>query len=95
MATFEIHPDGLIYVRGDNATYCDTPENFALDYGAAAPALAEGMIVLRYDDATGLLCSSDGVTQRPAAEAFRVFGDNAIAALPQLLAAQSARRPRE
>ncbi len=44
MATFEIHPDGLIYVRGDNATYCDTPENFALDYGAAAPALAGGRV---------------------------------------------------
>jgi hypothetical protein len=42
MAEYHHHPDGLIYVRAETAEYADTPENFALDYGAPAPALPEG-----------------------------------------------------
>jgi hypothetical protein len=30
---FHHHPDGLVYVRGEGVVYCDTPQNFAADWG--------------------------------------------------------------
>lgn len=42
-STLHHHPDGHVYVRTAAGVYGDTPENFALDYGSAWPALPEGM----------------------------------------------------
>jgi hypothetical protein len=36
------HPDGLVFVRVQEVTYVDTPENLALDFGEALPPLPEG-----------------------------------------------------
>lgn len=36
------HPDGLIYVRADDATYVDSGANFALDFGVSLSALPDG-----------------------------------------------------
>src|SRR4051794_17777583 len=36
------HPDGLVCVRTALGTYIDTPENFAVDFGATLPAMPEG-----------------------------------------------------
>jgi hypothetical protein len=35
------HPDGMVYVRTDNGTYCDTPANLAIDFGEVLSALPE------------------------------------------------------
>jgi len=49
MIQYHHHPDGLIYVRGEQAGYMDTLENFARDYGHAAPALPVGMVECIYE----------------------------------------------
>jgi hypothetical protein len=43
MGEFHQHPDGEIWIRNGNGNnYHDTPENFARDFGEAAPALPAG-----------------------------------------------------
>ena len=49
MVEYHHHPDNVIYVRDGGASYMDTPENFAKDFGAPAPALPEGMIECIYE----------------------------------------------
>lgn len=39
LPNYHHHPDNWIYVRTVDGVYQDTPENFALDYGSAAPVL--------------------------------------------------------
>lgn len=82
MATFHHHPDGLIYVRGEGQTYCDTPQNFAADSGIAYEFTGRERIyepVVRHfvDDEPQPLDWPEG--------------DAYIEALPALLAAQAAR----
>jgi len=43
------HPDGMVLVRVDGATYRDTPDNFAIDFGFLLPELPEGMNERIYD----------------------------------------------
>ena len=43
------HPDGMVFVRVDDATYADTADNFAIDFGFMLPELPEGMVERIYD----------------------------------------------
>lgn len=43
------HPDGMVFVRTDDAMYGDTSDNFAVDFGFLLPELPEGMNERIYD----------------------------------------------
>lgn len=90
MSMVQQHPDGLIYVRTDSGTYSDMPENFALDYGAAFPALPAGAVERIYTPGDRHVVSylPGGDVAQPMPWD---FGDGAIADIAKLLAAQTAR----
>lgn len=84
------HPEGMVYVRTDESTYGDTPENFARDYGAKAPPLPEGMTERIYEPGKrhALICDHDVVDGGPMPWP---EGDKILAKLGRLLAAKAAR----
>ncbi len=87
---FQHHPDNLIYVRGTDKTYCDTPENFAADMGTSYPGLPNGYIGRIYDQEKRHVLSdgmNETVQEIPWAE-----GDIYIAALDSLLERQYQRQ---
>ena len=90
MSTLSYHPDGQIIV-GD---YMDTPQNFAADFGEAAPELPAGVVSAVYAPA-GVSYAIDATgSQRPFPWPVPWdLADRALAA--DLLGAQSARRERE
>lgn len=96
MPEFHQHPDGLIYVRGDLAIYCDTPDNFTADYGAPAPALPDGERERIYTQGDRhVICGKYGDT---ALEMPWPEGDAIIAACATLVDRAAARlnqRPQE
>lgn len=86
------HPDNLIYVRTPAATYCDTVDNFRLDFERTWP-LPDGMVELRYDDTPPRTLLFDAAGNQHAGPTGRFpFGDAAIAAIATLLARQAARK---
>lgn len=54
-------PDGHVIVRSGERVYVDTPANFALDFGEAAPVLPPGAVDRIYEQGVRHPCS-DGVT---------------------------------
>lgn len=91
MTSFEEHSDGRIYVRTDAATYIDTVENFTADNGAAPDALPDGVVERVYvPGRRHALGDGDGNTVAGGDRVW-AFGDNAIAAIATLIAAQTAR----
>jgi hypothetical protein len=91
MSQYHHHPDDLIYVRTDKATYSDTVTNFALDFERGWP-LPCGIIELLYEDGAmpRHLQFDVGGNQFAGGLPFP-FGDEAIAAIDALLAAQARR----
>lgn len=90
MPNFHHHPDGLIFVRGEVETYCDTLENFEADYGQSLPALPEGMTERFYEPGVRHFFYN-GYNAVPVNELSWEWGDAVIASLSALMAAQSAR----
>jgi hypothetical protein len=89
-STLHHHPDGHVYVRTAAGVYGDTPENFALDYGSAWPALPEGMTERLYVQETrhALMARHDLADGGPMPWP---EGDAIIAGIARLLEAQRAR----
>ena len=87
---FHQHPDGVIIVETADGIYIDTPENFALDYGEAAPALPDGMVERFYSPERHFVADAKG-NAFPTNEPFP-FGDAAMRALATLLSTQAARQ---
>lgn len=86
---FQHHPDGWIYIRSTDKTYCDTPENFAADLGASYPGLPNGYISRIYDQGRRHVLSdgyNETAQQIPWAD-----GDKYVVTLDTLLANQAAR----
>ena len=83
------HSDGTIFVRTDTGIYGDTLENFALDFGEAAPSLPEGYIGRIYEpNVRHAISNGESVIGGPLPFD---FGDLAIGAIAALLAAKAAR----
>ena len=94
MPMFQEHPDGLVYVRTDAGTYGDTRANFELDHGQPIPPMPEGATAHIYDQGVRHLYQDTGgnmVQGFPANEAWD-FGDDAIAAIDELLRKQNVRK---
>jgi len=95
MAQLHHHPDGLLYVRGnDGRVYSDTAENFAKDFGEAS-VLPPGVIERLYDDGerTGRHHLFDAAyNQVPGSTRQFKFGDRAIQGLELLLKRQAERK---
>ena len=89
-STLHHHPDGHVYVRTAAGVYGDTPENFALDYGSAWPALPEGMTERLYVQETrhALMARHDLADGGPMPWP---EGDAIIAGIARLLEAQRVR----
>ena len=49
MLGLHIHPDGLIYVRGDVEIWSGPPDDFQADFALPAPVLPDGAVELIYD----------------------------------------------
>ncbi|HYL31996.1 MAG TPA: hypothetical protein VEU53_02460 [Stellaceae bacterium] len=96
MAQFHMHPDGIVYVRTPNGVYADTPTNFALDHGAAVPALPTGAVQALYDDGSKVLQFFDAKNNQIGSGQVGAcgFADAAIAVVSSLLAAQAKRAAR-
>jgi len=80
----KLHPDGLVRVNdGGSTVYLDTLENFARDFGAAPPALPEGMTMLTYDSETKVLTYTDakGNAHPVEGRATFAFGENVAGAI--------------
>jgi len=91
MGQFHHHPDGYIYVRPDSGTaYGDTLANFQVDYGQAAPALPTGCDEQIYEQNVRHAYKLKGNVISGGARVY-TWGDNCIAAISSLLAAQAAR----
>lgn len=83
------HPDGLIFVRGLEAVYSDTLDNFQADYGQAAPALPAGWNEEFYEPGARHFYAN-GQSAQPLPLEWG-DGDFIIAALPALLDIQQRR----
>src|SRR5215831_2762213 len=93
MGEFHHHPDGLIFVRPTSGTaYGDTLANFATDYGQPAPALPTGADEQLYTQNVRHSYKKAGMVIDGGPRVW-TWGDNAIAAVASLLAAQAARNP--
>jgi hypothetical protein len=91
MAQFHQHPNGKIYVRTAGSVYEETPENFAADHGASAPALPDGVRERIYDDGgRHALIDAKGNQVDSGPIPFE-FGDAAIAACSALIAKKTGR----
>jgi len=94
MGEFHHHPDGLIYVRPDTGTvYVDTLAHFQADYGQPAPALPlDGTDEQLYTQNVRHAYKRSGMVLSGGPRVY-TWGDNCIAAIASLLAAQAARPP--
>ena len=98
MPQLHFHPDGLVYVRTENAIYVDTAEHFGLDatsaLGASLPQLPEGATERLYDNTPGLerhaIADAKG-NQIDSGPIPWASGDGAITAVSALLDAQTKR----
>jgi hypothetical protein len=88
------HPDGAVYVRVDSEVYVDTPANFATDFGEALPDLPPGAVERIYDQGVRHPIL-DGVNIIDGGPMPWPLGDQIIAAIHSLLAAQQARQALE
>ena len=86
---FQHHPDGIIYVRGTEKTYKDTPDNFATDLGTTYDGLPDGSIGRIYIPTVRHILS-DGSNETNQAVPW-AEGDKYIAALDILIANQETR----
>lgn len=92
MHQFQLGPDQVVIVRGDEGTYADTPAHFALDFAATPPDLDAGFSWAIYNQDTGLLCGvNTSGTQLPYSTALQQFAVNVIPRLAAGLAAKKAR----
>jgi hypothetical protein len=93
MGEFQHHPDGYIYVRPDSGNiYADTLAHFQSDYGQPAPALPAGADEQIYTQNIRHTYKRKGMVVGGGPRAYSI-GDNIIAAISSLLAAQAARPP--
>jgi hypothetical protein len=91
MNNFHEHPDDLVYVRTDAGTYVDNWQNFETDFGRPLEELPEGVFERIYEP--GIRHALNGRSGTVAGgERVWAYGDDAIAAIRDLLAAQLARR---
>jgi hypothetical protein len=93
MGEFHQHPDGFIYVRADNGThYADTKDNFVLDSGIALPLLPDGADDHIYTQGRrhAFMGNGDIIDGGPVPWP---WGDDVIANIAVLIAAQKARTP--
>lgn len=90
MPNFHHHPDNLIFVRVEGQPdYCDTPENFALDFGAPYTDPPQGSAERYYEPGVSHYLS-DGATATPQPLSWPQ-GDAYIAAHAALMSAKAAR----
>jgi hypothetical protein len=92
MSQFQIHPDGLVFVRTPNGQYVDTLADFAVDFGQPIPALPPGATGLFYEQGGRFFASVPPGNQVGPAPFESLFCDQAIAAIVTLLAEQDLRR---
>lgn len=90
MPNFHQHPDGLIFVRGDEETYVDTVENFIADFGQPLPELPPGLNERYYEPGIRHFCTN-GLDAFPQEGLSWPYGNLALSSLPALLAVQQAR----
>lgn len=90
MGAFHQHPDGIIYVRGVQATYSDTLANFIADFNIVPPALPAGADDHIYMQGRRHAYMGAGNIIAGGAMPW-LQGDAIIAALDAGLAAQAAR----
>jgi hypothetical protein len=82
MANLHYHPDNLIYIRTNDGTYIDTPENFMLDYGSPYPALPEGFNEEFYEpNVKRYIVNHKTGEYKPRGMPF-AFGDDVISKFP-------------
>lgn len=82
--------DNIVRIQSGDLVYADTPENFAADNGAAAPALPSGVTERVYEPGRRhALVANDSVIG--GGDMPWAFGDGAIEAVTALLSAQAAR----
>ena len=82
--------NGFVRVQAGAAVYADSAENFAADYGEAAPALPDGATERIYEPNRRHAIIADDCVIAGGALPWE-FGDDAIAAIGSLLAAQTLR----
>ena len=81
---------GLVRVQSGGAVYADSAENFAADFGEAAPSLPDGATERIYEPGRRhAIVADDNIIG--GGDAVWLFGDTAIAAVGSLLAAQTLR----
>jgi len=91
------HPDGMVFVRVDGATYGDTPDNFLSDFGFLLPELPEGVNERIYDQGRRHIFAGrtdDGAVIIANAMPWPL-GDNAILNIEAGLSAQTTRKAAE
>jgi len=90
---YQHHPDGLIYVRVDTKTYCDTIANFETDFGQSIPPMPDGATGCIYEPGVRYAIS-DGhnVIGGGMPKVWWMFGEDAINSIDSLLAAQNKRK---
>lgn len=94
MQQFHHHPDGLIFLRTDQGVYSGTPEQFAEDFGEAAPALPPNCDERIYEPgARHALKNRQGMVAGGPRK--WDFGDRAIAAISILLQKKADREAAE
>jgi hypothetical protein len=91
------HPDGMVFVRVDGATYGDTPDNFLSDFGFLLPELPEGMNERIYDQNRRHVFAGENDTGAitSGGEMPWPLGDRAILDIEAGLSSQAARRVAE
>jgi hypothetical protein len=93
MGEFHHHPDGYVYVRPDSGNYYgDTVAHFQTDYGQPPPALPPGTDEQLYTQGVRHAYKLKGMVVSGGPRVYS-WGDNCIAAVASLLAAQAARQP--
>jgi hypothetical protein len=97
MKSVHQHPDGMVFVRVDGATYGDTPDNFLSDFGFLLPELPEGVNERIYDQGRRHIFAGrtdDGAVIIANAMPWPL-GDNAILNIEAGLSAQTTRKVAE
>lgn len=88
------HPDDVVYVRTDQGVYADTPENLAVDFGAALPSLPEGADDRIYTQGVRHAIMGGGSVVEGGPMPWPL-GDQLIASITDLLAKKSLREAAE
>jgi hypothetical protein len=90
MTTQLLQAASIIRVQSGSSVYVDTPDNFAADYGQAAPSLPEGIGERLYEPGVRHPLSTSGDVLAGGDMPW-TFGDDVIADLSNIIVAKSVR----